>query len=173
MRAITHYASPLGRITMAADGEALIGLWFANQRYFADTIGGAEETLHEDSHLSVFDDTRRWLDIYFNGNKPDFIPRLTLPQNASLFRLCVWKHLLDIPYGHCVTYGELAKRVARDRGIARMSAQAIGGAVGHNPISIIIPCHRVVGSHGALVGYAGGLDIKSALLALEKCDLKA
>ena len=157
-----HYDSPLDGITMASDGESLIGLWFDRQRFFADSLG--EELLERD--LPVFSDTCRWLDIYFSGHEPDFTPPLRM--KGTPFRKAVWEILLGIPYGMTMTYGEIAARIANQKGLSQMSAQAIGGAVGHNPISIIIPCHRVIGSNGSLVGYSGGLDLKVKLLELEQ-----
>lgn len=160
MRAViftANYHSFLGDITLASDGEALTGLWFDGQKYFGSTLG-AQHKEHED--LPVFDETRRWLDIYFSGQKPDFTPPLLL--QGTTFQRHVWEALLSIPYGQTVTYGELARRFGCH------SAQAVGGAVGRNPISIIVPCHRVVGANGNLIGYAAGLDRKRALLELEQ-----
>lgn len=155
------YQSPLGGITMASDGAALTGLWFDGQKYFSEGLadGAAAKT------LPVFDETMRWLDIYFSGRRPDFTPPLNLKGTA--FRKEVWQLLLQIPYGQTITYGQLAAQLAAHNGLKRMSAQAVGGAVGHNPISIIVPCHRVVGTGGSLTGYAGGLTKKLALLKLE------
>lgn len=158
------YKSPLGGITMASDGTALTGLWFDGQKYFAE---GLAETAAAKT-LPVFDEAVRWLDIYFSGRRPDFTPPLNLEGTA--FRKEVWQLLLQIPYGETITYGELAAQLAAHRGLKRMSAQAVGGAVGHNPISIIVPCHRVVGIGGSLTGYAGGLAKKLALLKLEGID---
>lgn len=152
--------SPLGRITIASDGEALVGLWLEGQKYFAGAVG--EMTEKED--LPVFDRTEDWLNRYFAGSAPDS-KELPLAPMGSPFRQAVWNLLLRIPYGRVTTYGEIAKA------LGCKSAQAVGGAVGHNPISIIIPCHRVVGSSGQLTGYAGGLDKKGYLLELEKADL--
>ena len=154
---ITHYNSPLGGITLASDGKALSGLWFDGQKYFGSTLGTQTE---ECVNLPIFDKTCRWLDIYFSGRNPDSTPSLSL--HGTVFQRRVWEALLTIPYGQTVTYGELARRI-RCR-----SAQAVGGAVGRNPISIIVPCHRVVGASGALTGYAAGLDRKRALLELEQ-----
>lgn len=158
---IYHYTSPLGGITLASDGEALTGLWFDGQKYFGAGLDkGAEE-----SELPVFTEAVRWLDTYFSGKAPDFTPPLSL--NTTPFRRAVCDIMLTIPYGQTMTYGEIADIIAKQKGIGHMSAQAVGGAVGHNPISIIIPCHRVVGADGSLTGYAGGLDKKTALLKLE------
>lgn len=160
-----YYNSPIGRITMASEGTALIGLWFEGQRYFADSI--KEECTEKD--LDIFDDTSRWLDIYFSGKEPDFTPKILI--TGTPFRKSVAEIMLTIPYGKTMTYGEIANVIAKEKGIAKMSAQAVGGAVGHNSISIIIPCHRVVGTNGSLTGYAGGLDKKIQLLKLEKTDM--
>ena len=156
-----HYDSPLGGITLASDGEALTGLWFDGQIFFADTM--SENT--KEIKLPIFVETCHWLDIYFTGKEPNFTPQLKM--NTTPFRKAVWEVLLTIPFGKTMTYGEIAKLMAQNRGISQMSAQAIGGAVGHNSIALIIPCHRVVGSKGNLTGYAGGLDKKVKLLRLE------
>ena len=157
-----HYDSPLGGITAASDGEHLTGLWFDGQKYFACTL----DRENREADLPVFEQTGRWLDIYFSGKAPDFTPPLAM--KASAFRRAVWEILLTIPYGQTMTYSEIAERIAAQRGIEKMSAQAVGGAVGHNPISLIVPCHRVVGSDGSLTGYAGGLSRKARLLEMEK-----
>ena len=156
-----HYDSPLGGITLASDGEALTGLWFDGQIYFADTM--SDDSKKEE--LPIFVQTCHWLDIYFTGREPDFTPRLKM--TATPFRKAVWEVLLTIPFGKTMTYGDIAKLIAQNRGVSQMSAQAIGGAVGHNSIALIIPCHRVVGFKGNLTGYAGGLDKKVKLLRLE------
>jgi methylated-DNA-[protein]-cysteine S-methyltransferase len=154
-----HYESPLGGITLASDGEALIGLWFDGQKLFGDVL--KEERMEKE--LPVFKETIRWLDIYFKGQEPSFSLKLKL--RGSPFRQRVWQILLAIPYGQTVTYKQIARQIDET---GRMSCQAIGNAVGHNPISIIVPCHRVIGSDGSLTGYAGGLDRKKKLLELEK-----
>ena len=159
-----HYASPLGEILIAADERGLVGLWLDSQKYFAGMLP-AELTERESPVLA---ETKRWLDIYFSGREPGFTP--PLHPDGSPFRQAVWKLLLQIPYGKTTTYGAIAHRLA---GNGRMSAQAVGGAVGHNPISIIIPCHRVVGANGSLTGYAGGLPKKAALLELEQADMRS
>lgn len=161
-----HYPSLFGGITIASDGTALTGLWFDGQKYFGDTLPEYYET----KDLPVFKEVKRWLDIYFSGEIPDFLPPLSL--KSTPFREMVWDILLTIPYGHTMTYGEIAAKIARQKGIVKMSAQVVGGAVGHNPISIIIPCHRVVGTGGSLTGYAGGIDKKVKLLSLEKVNMK-
>ena len=158
----THYDSPLGGITLASDGEALVGLGFDGQKYFADILDTQNE---ENDNLPVFDETRRWLDTYFSGNDPGFTPPLHF--RASAFRRRVWEVMLTIPYGQTMTYGDIARIIARERGIPTMSSQAVGGAVGHNSISLIIPCHRVIGTGGSLTGYAGGIDKKLRLLQME------
>lgn len=159
------YDSPLGAITLASDGEALTGLWFDGQKYFGDTL----PSKYEQEKLPIFDETAEWLNIYFSGKNPDFTPQLSF--DGSNFRQAVWEILLTIPYGSTVTYGEIADKIAAQRGLERMSAQAVGGAVGHNSISIIVPCHRVVGTSGSLTGYAGGIGHKIKLLELEKTDM--
>ena len=161
-----RYQSPLGGITLASDGEALIGLWFDGQKYFATTLSA---DVSENPDLPVFRQTRLWLDRYFGGEIPDFTPKSRVL--GSDFRKQVWQKLLEIPYGHTATYGEIARAIARENGLERMSAQAVGNAVGHNPIALIIPCHRVLGSDGSLTGYAAGTDKKAFLLALEKSTL--
>ena len=156
-----HYVSPLGGITLASDGEYLTGLWFDGQKYFADTLS----VQREEKDLDVFRRTDNWLDIYFSGKEPNFTPPLRM--KGTEFRQEVWQILLTIPFGKTMTYGEIARILADRLGIKSMSAQAVGGAVGHNPISLIIPCHRVVGTNGALTGYAGGLEKKAWLLDME------
>lgn len=160
------YASPLGAITLASDGTALTGLWFDGQKYFGSTLP-QEIARRED--ISVFAETKRWLDTYFSGKEPDFTPPLRYDMTS--FRKAVCDIMLTIPYGHTMTYGEIAERLAARQGKAHMSAQAVGGAVGHNPISLIVPCHRVVGTNGSLTGYAGGIDRKVRLLELEGADM--
>lgn len=158
---VWHYDSPLGGITLASDGKALTGLWFDGQKHFAATLGGAPE----EKPLPVFEQTVRWLDAYFAGRVPDFTPPLHLI--GTPFQKAVWELLLTIPYGETRSYGELAACLAETRGMSRVSARAVGAAVGRNPISLVIPCHRVLGADGRLTGYAGGLERKRALLTLE------
>ena len=160
-----HYNSPIGGITLAADGENLVGLWFDEQKFFADALNKQ----HEIKDLPVFEETKKWLDIYFKGGIPDFTPKIYM--RCSEFRKAVWNVMLKIPYGKTMTYGQIAEQIAQERGLKKMSAQAVGGAVGHNSISLIIPCHRVVGTGGSLTGYAGGIDKKIELLKLEKADM--
>ena len=161
MEYTNHYNSPIGGITLACDGEALTGLWFDGQKYFADNLAND----HEEKSLPIFDQTIRWLDVYFSGKVPDFSPSLHI--KTTPFRKTIWEILLKIPYGQTMTYGEIAEIIAKQKGLSRMSAQAVGGAVGHNAISLIIPCHRVIGANGKLTGYAGGMHKKLYLLKLE------
>ena len=161
-----RYDSPLGGILLASNGAALTGLWFEGQKYYAAALTGQ----HEEKALPVFEQARSWLDIYFGGKEPDFTPPLA--PAGSGFRREVWELLRSIPYGKTTTYAELASAIAETRGLAHMSAQAVGGAVGHNAISVLIPCHRVVGADGSLTGYAGGIDRKIRLLELEHADLR-
>lgn len=151
-----HYDSPLGGITLASDGEALVGLWFDGQKYY---FAGLSSDYEERIGLEVFDIARRWLDVYFSGGVPDFVPALRM--RGTAFQKRAWEALLTIPYGQVITYGEMVRR------IDCTSARAVGGAVGRNPISLIIPCHRVVGADGSPTGYAGGTDRKKWLLAME------
>ena len=161
-----HYDSPLGGILLAADEVGLTGLWFDGEKYFADTL----DPEHKAQETPILHEAKRWLDVYFRGQEPDFTP--PLHPIGSPFRQEVWALLLQIPYGQTTTYGALAKQLAAMHGLSRMSAQAVGGAVGHNEISIIIPCHRVVGTNGSLTGYAGGIDKKAKLLTLEKIRME-
>lgn len=165
MQYISHYHSPLGNILLAADQIGLTGLWFEGQKYFALYL----DKEHEEKEVPVLQQTKEWIDIYFSGKEPDF--KLPLHFTGTDFQNEVWEILSAIPYGQTTTYGEIAKQIAAKRGLARMSAQAVGGAVGHNEISIIVPCHRVVGSNGSLTGYAGGIDKKIKLLTLEKVSM--
>ena len=163
---ISGYSSPVGGITLASNENALTGLWFDGEKYFGDTL----PEHYEKKDTPAIIEAKRWLDIYFTGKDPDFIPTLDMDQMTE-FRRMVCEIMLEIPFGRTTTYGQIAKRIAAMRGIGRMSSQAVGGAVGHNPISIIIPCHRVVGTNGSLTGYAAGLDIKTALLKIEGTDM--
>ena len=152
----TDYDSPLGEMLIVSDGESLCGVWFYGQKHFP-----AYDNLIQNDNLAIFKDVKRWFDDYFNGLNPkiDF----KIKAEGSEFRLKVWNMLSEIPYGETLTYGEIAREIS-----PKMSAQAVGGAVGHNPISIIIPCHRVLGANGKLTGYAGGIHRKMELLRLEK-----
>ena len=162
MKYTQHYDSPLGGITLASDDEALVGLWFDGRGRYGDGLG--DEATERD--LPVFAEARRWLDIYFSGREPGFVPQLRL--KGTPFRKAVWEILLAIPYGQTVTYGEIADRLRKEKGLPAVSARAVGGAVGHNPVSLIIPCHRVVGAGGRLTGYAGGVERKARLLGMEE-----
>lgn len=162
MEYIHRIPSPMGAVTMASDGKSLIGLWIDGQKYDRATLAECRE----ERELPVFRQTEEWLRIYFSGKEPDFMPPLA--PRGTAFRQEVWELLREIPYGGTVTYGSIAAEIAKKHGKERMSAQAVGGAVGHNPISILIPCHRVIGADGSLTGYAGGVDKKAALLALER-----
>lgn len=159
---IETYASPLGIITMGSNGNQLTGLWFEGQKYFDHPSGDRPQHLS----LPIFDETRTWLDVYFQGKRPTFTPPMLL--NDTPFRRTVWQLLLTIPYGETTTYKDIARKWARQHGVKSMSSQAVGGAVGRNPISIIIPCHRVIGTNGSLTGYAGGMDRKRWLLQWEQ-----
>lgn len=161
MQYTSKYQSPVGEILLAADDIGLTGLWFDGEKYYALKL----DKDHEEKELPVFLDVKRWLDIYFSGQEPDFMPPIHMM--GTPFQIEVWNILNTIPYGQTTTYGEIAKQIAEKRGLTRMSAQAVGGAVGHNEISLIVPCHRVVGTNGSLTGYAGGIDKKTYFLKLE------
>lgn len=165
MHYTTFYESPIGRMLLAADDTGLTGLWFEGQKYFARCLD--RET--EEKELPVFAEAKRWLDIYFSGKEPDFTPPLHF--TGTDFQKEVWEILCAIPYGQTMTYGAIADQLAKKRELSRMSAQAVGGAVGHNNLSIIVPCHRVVGSDGSLTGYAGGIERKTFLLNLENAKI--
>lgn len=167
MTFIQHYNSPLGGILLAADEIGLTGLWFNGQKYFARSLPAG----YTEQNTPALSEAKHWLEVYFTGKKPDFMPPLHIV--GSAFRRAVWEILLQIPYGKTTTYGEIARQLAKKQKLPRMSAQAVGGAVGHNEISIIIPCHRVVGTNGSLTGYAGGIDKKIKLLELEHTDMSS
>ena len=158
-----YYSSPFGKILLVSDGKNLCGLWFEAQKYFAAKLG---DKMQKKSELQIFIDTKNWLDKYFKGQNPK-INEIPLAPQGSDFQKEVWKLLCQIPYGEITTYGEIAKKIAQKLNKKTMSAQAVGNAIGHNPVSIIIPCHRVIGSNGSLTGYAGGLNIKAKLLEIE------
>lgn len=160
------YSSPLGDILLASKNNELIGLWFEGQKYYLNSIN---EATQEKDDEKILIKAKKWLDRYFNGEKTN-IKEIKINPNGSDFQKEVWKILCEIPYGSTVTYKEIAEKLAKERGLKSMSAQAVGGAVGHNPISIIIPCHRVVGTNGNLTGYAGGLDKKEYLLKFEQAS---
>ena len=155
------YQSPLGKVLLAADETGLTGLWFEGQKYFPRDWS----TEHGESDLPVLNQAKQWLDVYFSGREPG--SKVPLHLIGTEFQRGVWEILCSIPYGKTAAYGEIAQRLAEKQGLAHMSAQAVGGAVGHNPISMIVPCHRVVGSNGSLTGYAGGIGRKVELLKLE------
>lgn len=163
----TAYSSPVGGLTLACDGEHLIGLWMESQKYFGGAILGSAA---EKDDLPVFHTAKDWLNRYFSGERPN-VSELPLRPIGGEFRQRVWRILCQIPYGEVITYGDIAQKVAEQSGRESMSSQAVGGAVGHNPISIIIPCHRVVGAGGSLTGYAGGIAKKIKLLELEGVDM--
>ena len=160
-----HYNSPFGGITLSSNGAELTGLWFDGQKYFGDTL----EEKYEEKSLPIFEQTALWLDTYFSGKSPAFTPPLFM--KTTPFRKAVWEIMLTIPFGKTMTYGESADRIAQQKGLSKMSAQAVGGAVGHNSISLIFPCHRVVGTNGSLTGYSGGINKKVKLLTLEGADM--
>ena len=166
MQYTSHYRSPIGNILLAADEVGLTGLWFEGQKYFALYL----DKEHEEKEIPIFEKAKEWLDIYFAGKEPDFT--VPLHFTGTDFQNEVWEILCAIPYGRTMTYGEIAKQIAAKKGLPRMSAQAVGGAVGRNGISVIVPCHRVVGANGSLTGYAGGIDKKIKLLQLEKADMR-
>lgn len=161
MQYVTKYQSPVGELLISADNIGLTGLWLENEKYYALSL----DSENEEKEIPVLKEAKQWLDIYFSGKKPDFTPPIHMI--GTDFQKEVWEILLTIPYGQTTTYGKIAEKIAERRGLARMSAQAVGGAVGHNELSIIIPCHRVVGTNGSLTGYAGGIDKKITLLKLE------
>lgn len=163
---ICHCQSPLGDLTMASDGKALTGLWFDGQKYFG---AGLPKNCQDSVDLPVFQEAKHWLELYFRGKAPDFTPPLN--PAGTPFQRRVWEILKTIPYGQTTTYGEIGRIIAKENTLTSLSPQAIGGAVGHNPISLMIPCHRVVGKNGSLTGYAGGIDKKIALLTLEGVDV--
>lgn len=165
----TAYTSPIGKLTLACDenGSHLVGLWIEGQKYFGGTI--LNELTHQDA-IPLLEEAKHWLDCYFDGEKPDH-HWLPLKPMGSAFRQAVWEILQQIPYGEVISYSEIAKRIAAQRGLSSMSAQAVGGAVGHNPISILIPCHRVIGKNHSLTGYAGGVQKKQWLLQHERVDI--
>ncbi len=164
MQYINHYKSPIGEILLAADEMGITGLWFTDSQSMEKYL----EKQYEEKELEIFVKAKKWLDTYFTGKEPDF--ELPLHFIGTRFQREVWEILYTIPYGQTMTYGEIAKILAERHGIKRMSAQAVGGAVGRNRISIIVPCHRVIGANGNLTGYGWGIEKKVALLSLEKID---
>lgn len=166
------YRSPVGALTLACNGDFLTGLWIEGQKYHGATNTATPKIVVEKDDMPVFGAAKDWLDRYFAGKRPA-VKELPLAPAGSVFRRSVWDILCDIQYGEVVTYGDIAKKMAAVMGRERMASRAVGGAVGHNPISIIIPCHRVVGANGSLTGYAGGIGIKAKLLELEGLTLPA
>lgn len=164
MRYVCEYHSPIGELILEADGDNLVGIWFADSKYSTKVLNGDREQLE----TAVITQTKQWLDIYFQGKQPNFTPKLNLI--GTDFQKDVWNILLQIPFGKTVAYGDIATQLAAAYGLKRMSAQAVGQAVGRNPIGIIVPCHRVVGANGSLTGYAGGIDKKAFLLQLERAE---
>ena len=164
MHYTSTYQSVLGKILLACDDTGLTGLWFEGQKYYANGLNPE----HEEKEHPIFKEVKQWLNLYFSGKEPGFMPPIHM--TGTSFGIEVWNILLDIPYGMTTTYGEIASTVAQKRGLSGMSAQAVGSAVGHNRISIIIPCHRVVGKNGSLTGYAGGINKKLRLLMTEGID---
>ncbi len=162
MQYTSKYNSPLGEVLISADDEGLTGVWLVGQEYFDLYLD--EET--EEKEIDIIKGAKRWLDMYFSGEEPDI--KIPLHFKGTDFQNEVWQILCTIPYGKTMTYGDIAHILAKRRGIKRMSAQAVGGAVGRNEISIIVPCHRVIGSNGNLTGYAGGINKKIELLKIEK-----
>lgn len=162
---IHYYKSHIGILVVTSDGENITGLWMNNMI----SRENSEEIAATPDNLPVFKKTQEWLDCYFDGKEPDFMP--SIKTKGTEFRQSVWKILCEIPYGKVITYGDIARKIAVQTGKLKMSAQAVGGAVGSNPISILIPCHRVVGANGSLTGYAGGLNIKAYLMQLEGMDM--
>ena len=160
-----YYDSPLGKLLLTADALGLTGLYFDGEKTEPDRL----PFVHTERETPLLAETKRWLDVYFSGREPDFLP--PLHPAGSAFRQAVWALLLKIPYGQTTTYGEIARQLAAKQGIPKMSAQAVGGAIGHNKIAIVIPCHRVIGANGSLTGYAGGIDKKRKLLELEHTDM--
>lgn len=163
----THYESPIGSLLLAEKNGALAGLWIEGQKYY---LGALREERQENKESKILRDAKNWLDRYFKGEKPA-VCELVLAPEGSQFRKAVWEILCEIPYGTTITYGEVAQKLAARWGLVKMSARAVGGAVGHNPISIIIPCHRVIGANGSLTGYAGGMEKKVKLLTLEGVNM--
>ena len=163
----TYDTGLIGELTLASDGESIIGCWFENDRLFGDTVEGP---LIANDDVPVFDDARQWLDKYFKGENPA-ITELPLNPNGSDFRHLVWQKIREIPYGTTTTYGEIARQIEFETG-KRVSSQAVGGAVGHNPLCVIVPCHRVMGANGNLTGFGGGIDTKVKLLEHERVDMR-
>lgn len=161
------YNSPVGKLTIASNEENVVGLWLDGQKYYMEVL---EDKEYQEKETEVIKLAEKWLDKYFNNEKPE-IDELPIEFIGSDFRKQIWKILSKIPYGKVITYGDIAKQIAKRKGIRTMSAQAVGGAIAHNPISVIIPCHRVVGANGSLTGYSGGVKVKIKLLEFEGVDI--
>ena len=161
MEYIQKIKSPVGLLTVSSGGKEISGLWIEGQKHFLKTLD--KDAVEQ--KLPVFDDVKKWLDIYFSGKEPDFLPPLS--PKGSEFQRKIWKYLCKIPYGKTVTYGGLAEKFKSQNNGKGMSARAVGGAVGRNPVSILIPCHRVIGKNNSLTGYAAGITVKTKLLQLE------
>lgn len=159
MKYIHHVPSPIGELTLVAEEDKLTEIRFNN--------AGSPAGETKEEKIPVLAETEKWLEIYFTGKDPGFCPEMEM--KGSDFQKSVWKHIEEIPFGQTVTYGQIARKIAEERGMNRMAAQAVGGAVGSNPIPIIVPCHRVMGSGGKLTGYGGGIDKKVILLGIEGC----
>lgn len=166
MKYLNRYISILGLISLASDGKSLTGLWFGGQKYYMQTL----DKNYIEKELEIFDLTKKWLNIYFKGQNPDF--KIPVKYEGSEFRKEIFKILEDIPYGKTMTYGDIAKIIAKDRNIKTMSSQAVGSGISHNPISIIIPCHRIIGKNNFIGGYAGGIERKLKLLEFEGIDIE-
>lgn len=167
MQYISHYESPLGNMLLAANDRGLTGAWFEGQKYY----GCGLESEYEEKEIPVFEEAKKWLNVYFSGQEPH--NQVPICFVGTDFQKTVWEILCTVPYGRTISYGEIASRIAAERGILHMSAQAVGGAVGHNKISVLIPCHRVIGTNGSLTGYAGGIEKKIKLLKLEGIDIRS
>ncbi len=166
MKYFSYYLSPVGKLMLVSDNDKLIAIKGDKHRFLDDFSVGEKEN----NDLDIFIKTKKWLDDYFKGLNPS-IDDIPIYFEGSDFRIEVWKILCDIPYGEVYTYGDIARMIAKKRGLKSMSSQAVGNAIGHNPISIIVPCHRVVGSNNNLVGYGGGIFMKIKLLELEGIDV--
>lgn len=161
------YNSPVGKLTIASNEKNVVGLWLDGQKYYMEVL---EDKEYQEKETKVIKLAEKWLDKYFNNEKPE-IDELPIEFIGSDFRKQIWKILSKIPYGKVITYGDIAKQIAKRKGIRTMSAQAVGGAIAHNPISVIVPCHRVVGANGSLTGYSGGVKVKIKLLEFEGVDI--
>lgn len=161
------YNSPVGKLTIASNEKNVVGLWLDGQKYYMEVL---EDKEYQEKETEVIKLAEKWLDKYFNNEKPE-IDELPIEFIGSDFRKQIWKILSKIPYGKVITYGDIAKQIAKQKGIRTMSAQAVGGAIAHNPISVIVPCHRVVGANGSLTGYSGGVKVKIKLLEFEGVDI--